>query len=102
AVFAVFRYLALPTGPIAMIVAARIDGQPFEPMADVLNPTGPEQLVRVAGDPEDPMPTGGDGFLLRSLDVDAIAAVMDDLAPVGMLEVRLLGGALARAPEGGG
>jgi FAD/FMN-containing dehydrogenase len=100
AVFAVFRYLALPTGPLAMIVAARIDGEPFEPMEDTLRPIGPEQLVRVAGDPEDPMPTGGDGFLLRELDVDAVAAVIDDLAPAGLLEIRLLGGALSR--EGGG
>jgi FAD/FMN-containing dehydrogenase len=101
-VFAVFRYLALPTGPIAMIVAARIDGQPFEPMRDALRPVGPEQLVRVAGDPEDPMPTSGDGFLIRELDTGAIAAVLDDLAPAGLLEVRTLGGALARAPEGAG
>jgi FAD/FMN-containing dehydrogenase len=101
-VFAVFRYLALPTGPLAMIVAARIDGQTFEPLQDTLRPIGPEQLVRVAGDPEDPMPTGGDGFLLRELDVDAIAAVIEDLAPVGLVEVRTLGGALARAPEGAG
>src|SRR3954469_8040331 len=101
-VFAVFRYLALPSGPIAMIVAARIDGQPFSPMQDTLRPIGPEELVRVAGDPEDPMPTSGDGFLLRSLDVDAIAGVLEDLAPAGMLEVRLLGGALSRAPEGCG
>jgi FAD/FMN-containing dehydrogenase len=101
-VFAVFRYLALPTGPIAMIVAARIDGQRFEPMRDTLRPIGPAELVRVAGDPEDPMPTAGDGFLLRELDVDAIAAVLEDLAPAGMLEVRTLGGALARAPEGAG
>ncbi len=102
AVGAVFRYLALPTGPIAMIVAARIDGQRFEPMRDTLRPIGPAELVRVAGDPEDPMPTAGDGFLLRSLDVDAVAEVLEDLAPAGMLEVRLLGGALSRAPEGCG
>jgi FAD/FMN-containing dehydrogenase len=102
AVFAVFRYLALPTGPIAMIVAARIDGRRFEPMQDTLRPIDPAELVRVAGDPEDPMPTAGDGFLLRSLDVDAIAGVLEDLAPAGMLEVRTLGGALAHAPEGAG
>jgi hypothetical protein len=102
AVFGVFRYLALPTGPLAMIVAARIDGEPFEPMQDTLRPIGPEQLVRVAGDPEDPMPTAGDGFLIRELDVDAIGAVIEDLAPAGLLEVRLLGGAIARAPEGAG
>jgi FAD/FMN-containing dehydrogenase len=102
AVFAVFRYLALPTGPLAMIVAARIDGRPFEPMGDTLRPIAPEQLVRVAGDPEDPLPTAGDGFLLRELDVDAVAAVLDDFAPAGLLEIRLLGGALSRAPENAG
>jgi hypothetical protein len=48
------------------------------------------------------MPTAGDGFLLRELDVDAVAAVLEDLAPAGLLEIRLLGGALSRAPEGGG
>src|SRR4051794_36358535 len=102
AVGAVFRYLALPTGPIAMIVAARIDGQRFEPMQDTLRPIGPAELVRVAGDPEEPMPTGGDGFLLDSLDEDAINGVLEDLAPAGLLELRLLGGALAHAPEGCG
>src|SRR4051812_5960590 len=102
AVGAVFRSLALPTGPIAMIVAARIDGQRFEPMQHTLRPIGPAELVRVAGDPEEPMPTGGDGFLLDSLDEDAIAGVLEDLAPAGLLELRLLGGALARAPEGCG
>ncbi len=102
AVGAVFRYLAIPSGPIAMIVAARIDGEPFAPLDGVMRPIGPEELVRVAGDPEDPMPTSGDGFLLRELDVDAIAGVIEDLAPAGLLEVRLLGGALSRAPEGHG
>jgi len=48
------------------------------------------------------MPTAGDGFLLRELDVEAVAAVLDDLAPAGLLEVRLLGGALSRAPENAG
>jgi hypothetical protein len=102
AVGAVFRYLALPSGPVTMIVAARIDGQTFEPLRDSLAPIGPADLVRVAGDPEEPLPTSGDGFLVNELDVDAVAAVIEDLAPAGMLEVRLLGGALARAPEDAG
>jgi hypothetical protein len=85
-----------------MVVAAQIDGETFEPLRDTLRPVGPADLVRVAGDPEEPMPTRGDGFLVRELDVDAVAGVIADLAPAGLLEVRLLGGALARASEGHG
>ena len=34
--------------------------------------------------------------------MDAIAGLIDDIDPLGVLEVRLLGGALARAPRGHG
>ena len=34
--------------------------------------------------------------------MDAIAGLIDDLDPLGVLELRLLGGALARAPRGHG
>ena len=34
--------------------------------------------------------------------MDAVAALIDDIDPLGALEVRLLGGALARAPRGHG
>jgi hypothetical protein len=109
---AVFRYLALPDGPVVMVVAAYLGTEAdarraVEPLrgstlSDTFGPVAPAELVRVAGDPVDPMPTSGDGFLLRELDVEAVAGVIDDLAPAGLLEVRLLGGALGRAPEGHG
>jgi hypothetical protein len=109
---AVFRYLALPGGPVVAVVAAHLgteaDGRrAIEPLrrgtlTDSFGPVRPADLVRVAGDPEQPIASRGDGFLLRELDVEAIAGVIEDAAPIGALEVRLLGGALARPPEGHG
>ena len=51
--------------------------------------------------PSSPSPRGH-GFLLRELDMEAIAGLIDDIDPLGVLELRLLGGALARAPRGHG
>jgi hypothetical protein len=61
----------------------------------------------VAGDPEGPAPARGDGFMVGDLTDDLLAALagrmLDDaLAPLEVLELRHLGGALARAPEGHG
>ncbi|WP_037495609.1 FAD-binding oxidoreductase [Solirubrobacter soli] len=110
---AVFRYLAAPGGsPIVAVVAAHLgphtDGErvlaPLRngTLMDTFGPIGPAGLVHVAGDPVEPLPTRGDSVLLRELDVDAIAGLLDDLSPLGALEVRLLGGALGRAPRGHG
>ncbi len=119
---AVFRFLSLPDvdgvpAPlrgrrIVAVIAAHLgteaDGRRLiEPLreatlVDTFGPVGAADLVRVAGDPEQPIPTRGDGLLLRELDVDALAALIDDIAPLGVLELRLLGGALARAPRGHG
>jgi FAD/FMN-containing dehydrogenase len=117
---AVFRYLALPDVDavppplrgrrIVAVVAAALGGEGHEvieplrgdTLVDTFGPVAAADLVRVAGDPEDPMPTRGDGFLLDDLDVDAIAGLIDGLDPLGMLELRLLGGALGRAPRGHG
>jgi FAD/FMN-containing dehydrogenase len=119
---AVFRYLSLPDldgvpAPlrgrrIVAVIAAHLgtdaDGRRLiEPLregtlVDTFGPVGAADLVRVAGDPEQPIPTRGDGFLVHELDVDAIAGLIDDIDPLGVLELRLLGGALARAPRGHG
>jgi FAD/FMN-containing dehydrogenase len=125
----VFRYLALPELDIVpaplrgrrvvAVIAAHLGGEAdgrrlMRPLRystgklrDTFGPVGPAALVRVAGDPETPSPARGDGFMVDRLDpglVDAIANLIvgDALAPLGVLEVRLLGGALARASEGGG
>jgi hypothetical protein len=119
---AVFRYLALPDvdgvpaplrGRRVVAVIAAFTGTDadarrlVEPLRrgtlmDTFGPVGPADLVRVAGDPEQPVPARGDGFLLRELDVDAVAGLIEDIDPLGVLELRLLGGALARAPHGHG
>jgi hypothetical protein len=78
-----------------------------ERLLDTFGPVGPAALVRVAGDPEEPGPARGQGFLVEELApglVDAVTELIaeDALAPLGVLELRVLGGALARAPEGHG
>jgi FAD/FMN-containing dehydrogenase len=115
----VFRYLALPdvdgvpaplrgrriVAVIAAVLGPEADARRLvEPLrasmlVDTFGPVGPADLVRVAGDPEQPVPARGDGFLLRELDIEAIAALIEDIDPLGVLELRLLGGALARAPR---
>ena len=119
---AVFRYLSLPDvdgvpAPlrgrrIVAVVAAHLgphaDGErllaPLRSgtLVDTFGPIGVADLVHVAGDPEQPVPTRGDSFLLQELDVEAVAGLLDDLGPLGAFELRLLGGALARAPHGHG
>jgi FAD/FMN-containing dehydrogenase len=126
---AVFRYLALPDVDaiptplrgrrIVAILAAHVgsesDGRllmkPLRAARDVLldtfGPIGPADLVHVAGDPERPTAARGDALMLDDLPSGAVEAiadliVRDALAPLGAIELRLLGGALARAPEGAG
>jgi FAD/FMN-containing dehydrogenase len=126
---AVFRYLSLPPFDavpepirgrrIVAVIAVHLAGedeaarlvQPLrdagERLLDTFGPVGPAALVRVAGDPEEPGPARGQGFLVEELApglVDAVTELIaeDGLAPLGVLELRVLGGALARAPEGHG
>lgn len=59
-------------------------------------------LADLAGDPPDPMPSSGAGILLRELDQGAVEAYVDlagpDVdVPLAQLELRHLGGALARS-----
>jgi FAD/FMN-containing dehydrogenase len=123
----VFRVVALPPldvipepirgRRIASITAAHIgphaDGgrllAPLRGGSDVLldgfGPVEPGELVRVAGDPEDPGAARGEGFLLDDLTSDAVAAVAELIADAELaqtltvLEVRQLGGALRTAPK---
>ena len=98
---AVFRYLALPDvdgvpAPlrgrrIVAVVAAHLGRTPTAErliaphrrgtLMDTFGPIGVADLVRVAGDPEQPLPTRGDSLLLRELDVDAVAGLIDDIDP---------------------
>jgi FAD/FMN-containing dehydrogenase len=126
---AVFRYLSLPPidavpaplrgRKVVAIIAAHLGTEPdgrriMEPLRgsrttllDTFGPIGAADLVRIAGDPEQPGPARGAGFLVDELTpdlVDALAELIteDALAPLAVLEVRLLGGALSRASEGAG
>ena len=76
-------------------------------LSDTFAAVGAADLVRVAEDPEEPDASVVDGFMLDDLTRDAVARVtglIDDaaLAPLSVLELRHLGGALARAPHGHG
>jgi FAD/FMN-containing dehydrogenase len=126
---AVFRYLDLPPldavpAPlrgrrVVAVIAAHVAGEDdarrrLEPLraaggtiVDTFGPIEPAELVRVAGDPEQPGPARGDGFLIEPLGDAAIGAVAEliaenALAPLAVLELRLLGGALARRADGHG
>ena len=126
---AVFRYLSLPAveavpaplrgrrvvAIITAILGTEFDGRrlmrPWRAsgatLLDTFGPIGAADLVRVAGDPEQPVPARGGGFMVEELSdglVDSIAGLIaeDTLAPLTVLELRLLGGALGRAPEGAG
>jgi FAD binding domain/Berberine and berberine like len=64
-------------------------------------------LVRLHGDPEQPVPVIGDGFQLSELTPQAADAFVDvgglgSGSPLLFLELRQLGGALAEAPEDAG
>jgi FAD/FMN-containing dehydrogenase len=122
----VFRYVAMPpidavpeplrgrkvVALLAAYLGTQADGErvaaPIRSsnatLVDTFGPIGPADLVRVAGDPEDPVPARGDGFMLDELTEDAVAAIggliaEDALDPLTVLEVRLLGGALGRAAD---
>jgi FAD/FMN-containing dehydrogenase len=124
----VFRYLDLPPidavppplrGRNVAVIAAYVGTEPdgrrlVEPMRalpgsvlDTFGPVRAAELVRVAGDPEEPLPARGDGFLVRELSDDLVSAVAEliaenALSPLSVLELRLLGGAMARASDGHG
>jgi hypothetical protein len=64
-------------------------------------------LARLHGDPEQPVPGIGDGFLVGELTRQAADAFVEvggpgSGSPLLLLELRQLGGALAEAPDGAG
>src|SRR5918999_5389446 len=64
-------------------------------------------LVRLHGDPEQPVPGMGDGFQVRELTPEAADAFIEvggpgSGSPLLLLELRQLGGALAEPRDGGG
>jgi FAD/FMN-containing dehydrogenase len=116
----VFRYLAFPGAPpVVSVTAVHLGGQHdgerlLHPLraartaeTDSFASVPAAQLVRVAGDPEEPLPAVGHGLMVDALAdglLDALAARIagGGLAPLGVLELRRLGGALGRAPAGHG
>jgi hypothetical protein len=126
---AVFRYLSLPpidaipeplrgrriVSVAAVHVGTERDGaRVLEPLRgaaatllDTFGPIGLADLPHVAGDPDQPMPSAGEGMLIDDLTTGAAAMLgeliaTDSVAPLTVLEVRLLGGALSRRPPGHG
>jgi FAD/FMN-containing dehydrogenase len=121
----VFRYLSVPDieGPpphlrgqrLAMIIAVNLggEGESAELMAplreggammDSFAPIRPGDLVRVAGDPEDPSPARGAGFLLDEFDAEGARVLSQAVTelPLNVVEIRHLGAALSTPPSDAG
>jgi FAD/FMN-containing dehydrogenase len=74
------------------------------PILGGFGPMPAAAVTHLHGDPEDPTPGIGDGMLLAKLDdrgIDSFLRVASDSA-LAVAELRHLGGALARSPEGAG
>ncbi|MBB4665186.1 FAD-binding oxidoreductase [Conexibacter arvalis] len=77
------------------------------PLIDTLATIPAPQLVRLHGDPEQPVPGLGHHAVLRELTAAGIDALVETAghasgSPLLSVELRQLGGALARRPEGAG
>ena len=78
-----------------------------EPILNGIGPLPPAALSRIHGDPEQPVPGIADGFVVEGLEAGTTDALLElagpgSNSPLLAVELRLLGGALARAPEGAG
>jgi hypothetical protein len=75
----------------------------LEPLMDTFAAVAPAALTHLHMDPPQPVPGVGDGMLLDELPVDAIDAIVATaVPPLLSLEIRHLGGALARPAAGHG
>lgn len=121
-----YRVLCLPPvpevpEPLRGVPTVCVDGVALDPRdtvalegrlryvsAPILGGFGPMPsagVVRLHGDPEDPVPAIGDGMLLETLDdlaIDAFLRVAGPGSPLLAAELRHLGGALASPPAGSG
>jgi FAD/FMN-containing dehydrogenase len=121
-----FRLLCLPPlpevpEPLRGVPTVCVDGVALDPAeavrleqrlrgvaTPILGGFGPmpsAAVVRLHGDPEEPVAAIGDGMLLEKLDdwaIEAFLRVTADGSPLLAAELRHLGGALATAPEGAG
>jgi len=77
----------------------------LEPEVDTWMPSTPAMLSRIHMDPEEPMPYIGHSSILGELGEAALqtfAAHVEPGSPLMFAELRHLGGALARVPDGSG
>jgi hypothetical protein len=85
--------------------AAVAELRALAPEIDTWAAATPAALSRIHMDPEEPIPYESAGALLGELDADALEAFAAPIAPGAPLlfgELRHLGGALARVPQGAG
>ena len=120
----VFRYLSVPdveaappplrgrkfAAILAMNIGSEEEGtERIAPLRgtgeviDMCKSLVPAELVRIAGDPENPSPANGGGFLFNDLDSAGFELLgellgSDAVSPLTVVEIRHLGGALARPP----
>lgn len=76
-----------------------------DPVMDTVGPMSYRDVDAIHLDPPEPIPYRETGRLLDDLDDDAVDALLGQAGPgtdcpVTLIEIRLLGGALARTPEG--
>jgi hypothetical protein len=96
--------LAEPDRATTLLAGFRAVGGP---LMDTWSMIPPRRLIEVSIDPPAPVPADGDSLLLRELDaaaLDAFIAAVDpgEVAPLLFAQLRQLGGALGRVPEGAG
>ena len=79
----------------------------LEPEMDMFGPMPIEGLMRLHGDPEEPMAFATDHALIDELPDEAIDALVAKAgagtgSPLMIVEIRQMGGAMGRVPEGAG